>query len=210
MSATTTSLRLNLLPEARLAKLRAQRQRQLSATIATVICSVCAGLVVIAFAVTLAQSKHIGDLKKQITSAENDLYSHKDLNDIITLQQHLKALPDLYKQRAYMTRFFTIVQAVSPNEISINTVTYDNVSNTLTVSGHGKSFASVDKLVKVIEGGNPAALAPDGSTYFSNVSIDGVSSSGKQTSFNITMTVSSEATANPAVTPSPAPGANNG
>lgn len=194
MSATSSTLRINLLPEARLAKLRAQQQRQTAGTIATVICILCAVLVVGAYAVTLAQGKHISDLNRDIKTNESQLYGHKDLADMLTLQQHLADLPALYSQRAYLTHFFTIMQSLAPGEISVNTLTFNNTANTLTISGHGKSFAAIDKYVKVLEGGSSVSVDKDGNPYFSSVTINGVSNDSKTSSFNITLTVNSEVT----------------
>jgi hypothetical protein len=194
VSSTTTSLQINLLPDVRLAKQRAVSQRRMVGLIATLVCGSAVGLVVIAFAVTLAQAHRISNQTTQIGDLSSQLMSKSDLNDVVTLQQHVTALGPLFKERLYLTNFFGIMQNVATSEISINNLTFQTTSGTLVVTGHAKSFAAADKYVKVMQSNVADAKAKDGTPYFTNLVINGLTRDGTSTNFSFTVHVNPEAT----------------
>jgi hypothetical protein len=194
VSSTTTSLQINLLPDVRLAKQRAVSQRRVVGLIATLVCGFAVGLVVIAFAVTLAQAHRISNQTTQIGDLSSQLMSKSDLNDVVTLQQHVTALGPLFKERLYLTNFFGIMQNVATSEISINNLTFQTTSGTLVVTGHAKSFAAADKYVKVMQSNVADAKAKDGTPYFTNLVINGLTRDGTNTNFSFTVHVNPEAT----------------
>jgi hypothetical protein len=193
VSSTTSTLQINLLPDARLAKQRSIERRRAVGLLATTISGVMIGLVVIAYAVTLAQDHRISNQSKQISDLSNQLLSKPDLNNVVTLQQHITDLGPLYKQRIYLTNFFATMQNVATTDISVNNLTYQTTSGNLAITGHAKSFAAVDKYVKILEAGIKDAKAQDGAPYFSNIVISGLSKDGTTTNFSLTVQVNSEA-----------------
>jgi hypothetical protein len=157
------SVRINLLPDIRLAKIRARHIRQLAFGIATLTSGLAIGIVVVLVIITTAQQLQIAGLNKSIHDKQSELAGKSDLQEIATLQQHLNSLPTLYSDRPSIVAFFAAVQKVTPTELSLNKVDFTQLA-TIQATGNARSMATVDKLVKAMQ----ASKAPDGSNYFSN------------------------------------------
>jgi hypothetical protein len=104
----------------------------------------------------------------------------------------LAALPGLYAQRAYFTKFFAAYGTANPGEVSLGSLTLD-VGNTLTAVGSAQSYAAVGKLARALEAVNVTVGADakkDNLPYFTNVTIQAVGRSSNQITFTLVATMS--------------------
>ncbi|HSX01575.1 MAG TPA: hypothetical protein VLF67_05020, partial [Candidatus Saccharimonas sp.] len=141
---------VNLLPDTRQAKLKAARRRQLATSIAVVVWIVCGGVVVLMALYTTSQKLIISGLNSKIADNTQKLENTQGLIDALTTQQHLAALPGLYKNRAFFTKFFNAYGEANPQQVSLATMTL-GADNSLTVVGTAPSFAAVGKLARAME-----------------------------------------------------------
>ncbi|MDB5179069.1 MAG: hypothetical protein JWN01_1012 [Patescibacteria group bacterium] len=185
------SVLINLLPDTRQVKLRDRRRRQLAGGIAVTIWSVCGAAILLMGLYEGSQKLIIDAQTKKITANEAKLEATPGLVDALTAQEHLAALPALYAQRTYLTKFFEVYTESNPADITLTSLTMD-ASNVLTVNGSGKTYEAVAKLARALEA-NHVSLGKQASTanaaYFTNVSLQSVSRSNNQVSFTLNATL---------------------
>ncbi|HVQ43644.1 MAG TPA: PilN domain-containing protein [Candidatus Saccharimonadia bacterium] len=179
---------INLLPDLRQAKLRERRRRQLVSGVSVTIWIVCGAVVALMSIIAAGQKVSISNHTKAITQGKTDLENVAGLLDALTAEEHLKALPALYDQRVYLTKFFKAYSEASPVSTTISSLSADN-QNVLTVRGVAPTYAEVAKLARALIGSNvtvgSSALASN-SPYFSDVTIQSVDS-GDKTGVNFTI-----------------------
>ena len=95
-----------------------------------------------------------------------------------------------------MTKFFESYTRSDPTDVTLNSLNVDT-SNTLTVQGQGKTYASVAKLARALAAASATGVSSSAPSqpYFTNVQITQVGgNSGKGVTFSIAATLQSGAT----------------
>lgn len=187
---------INLLPDIRLAKQRERTRRQLFTGVSLLICGVGIGVVVILFLTTASQKLIIATLSSNITAKTKTLQDTPDLIDALTAQEHSAALPTLYSNRVYFTKFFAAYIQASPTDVQISSLSCDPL-NAVAITGTAKSYASVAKLAKALAALNVSVgtgANTSNAPYFTNVVIQTVALSSGKVSFTINTTASTEVT----------------
>ncbi len=190
------SVLINLLPDTRQAQQQNSKRRQLATGIAVGIWSVCGGLLVLVGLYVASQKLIINSVTHDIATKQKQLEGTKNLVKALTAQQHLAALPGLYSQRAYLTKFFTTYSQANPTEVSLNTLSLDT-NGILTVNGSAASYAAVAKLAKGLEAVNitvGTGASSSNQPYFTNVSLQSANRSNNRISFTLNATLASEVT----------------
>jgi Tfp pilus assembly protein PilN len=200
------SVRLNLLPDLRQARLRDAQRRRQATVVAVVIWIVAGGVVLLLGLFNGAQKFTSNDLSKKITDKKSQLSSIDGLTTALTAQQHLAALPGLYDKRVYFTKFFTAYNQLSPGDITLSSLNI-GADNIMKISGTATSFTSVAKLAKAMSQGDTSStgstIANSSSStqntlkpnYFTDVVIAQVTKTNSGlVNFSLTATASSGAT----------------
>lgn len=188
---------INLLPDVRQEKVKAKHRRQTAAALATVITSIAVGLVIILFLITQGQKIRISQLQASINDSQSKITGDKDAVKIVTAQQHLASLPDLYRQRVFMSKFFTVLGTVSPKDYDLETLTVD-ATNTIKFTGKARNYYTVAKFAKALEADN-VTIGPSpnvsNSPNFTDIKLDTTSAGNDgKVSFTLTTTMSKEVT----------------
>jgi hypothetical protein len=186
------SIVVNLLPDVRQAKLREHRRRQLASGIAVMIWVVCGVTLILMLVIITGQKVAINLATKDIQDKTGQLKQVTGLTDALTAQQHMAALPGLYGQRVYMTKFFDAYQQADPRTITVNSMAVDS-TNVLSVVGTSGTMADIAKLDRALEASNVkvgTTAAPTNSPYFTNVTITSDSRGGNKINFSIKATLS--------------------
>ena len=167
------AITINLLPDLHQAKLKAKRYRQLAVGSSIVVCSASLGIVLVLFIAVQAQNVQMDRLKNSIQEKEAIWVGTPNLQKILTTQQNLVFLPQLYKERAYMTKFLNLLGSVSPKDIALQSLDLDS-ANTLKVIGRSRNYAAATKFAKALEASN-VTLGPgagrDNLPNFSNINL---------------------------------------
>lgn len=138
-------VQFNLLPDIKVQYIKARSQKQLFVFISTIV--IIATVVIIVLLVSFVfgvQRKSINDLNKDIDSKGSALTSTPDLDRILTVQNQLKALPDLHDEKPVATRLYGYVSQVTPSDATIARIRVDFAENTLTISGSATSLEVVN------------------------------------------------------------------
>ena len=183
------SVRLNLLPDLRQQRLKDKQRRQTVTAVAIGVCVVAGGITILLALYDGALKINVAQLSSKIKDKQSQLTSITNLIPALTAQQNLAALPGLYKQRVYYTKFFTAYDQVAPNDITLGNLGVD-ANNQLKVSGVASSYTSVAKLAEAMAANKVSLDGGAAKPYFGNVQIlDTSRGSGTQVTFNITATV---------------------
>jgi Tfp pilus assembly protein PilN len=188
---------INLLPDARKEKLRDQNNRQLAISAATAAVIGSIGVIVLLIVITQAQSLQIRLLSDSITKkAQQITQDIPEAQAIATVQSHLDSLGTLYAGQVRVSKFFTVLESVSNNDVSISSVSLD-AGNKLTVTGVARSYNSAAKLAEAMKASNvtlgenaSASNQPD----FSNVLLTTLSGEQGKVGLSITATVATGVT----------------
>ncbi len=144
------SILINLLPEARLARLRNQSRKRFYTAIAIVSTGSVAAVVItfllfLGFlnATYLINESRLNDLNQEISK-------NKDLEqNAATLQANLQAFTILNQKRTYPTRIYKNLYEATPDNVKITSIQV-NVDGKITISGVTKSFADVGRYREIL------------------------------------------------------------
>lgn len=191
------TVQINLLPDARLARLKAKRNRQLAGGISTVVVAASLGAVVLLLIITGAQRLRLDALQRSIDERKAEINSVENLREMLTVQKHLAALPGLYDQRVYISRFFDVLSTVSSRDLSLSNVQI-TADNQVIATGKGRNYAIVAKFVKALESANVhigQGASKDNQPYFTDVTLDTLTAKeGGTVEFTLNASMSGEVT----------------
>ncbi len=182
------SIAINLLPDVRLARLRAQHVRHLVTGIAVAIWIVVAIIVGGMFGMIGAQKLVLSNVNNQIAKNTAKIQSTSGLTMALTTQSTLRTLPSLYGSRSYFSKFMPVITGAMPANLTISNISSDS-TGLLTITGTASSAYAIDQFYEALKlSGSQSA----GGAYFSGVTINGV---GKDAttgldSFTLTATMS--------------------
>jgi Tfp pilus assembly protein PilN len=141
-------IQFNLLPDIKIQYLRANRQKHTVVLVSTLVTvasvAVLAVLLVIVYGL---QKKNVADLNKDIKTASSQLQSTKDLNKILTVQNQLKALPQLHDDKPVASRLFTYLGQATPANANNDHVITDFAEHTISISGTSDTLSTVNAYI---------------------------------------------------------------
>lgn len=138
-------VQFNLLPDVKVAYLKAKRSKRLLLTIAISASAACLGLTTLLFiGVQVGQKQHINDLTKDIKAEVSKIQSVEDLDKILTIQNQLATLPQLHENKPLLSRLFTYIGQTTPSSVTISKLDIDMAVSTMTVSGSADSISTVN------------------------------------------------------------------
>lgn len=141
-------IQLNLLPDVKIAFIKARAQKRLVILFSTIIATAALTICILLFTyVNVVQKKSSNDLSTDITSSSNELTETKDLNKILTVQNQLMSLDGLHGQKPATDRLAGYIARTTPEGISINQLAIDFATKTVTVSGKAGNLEVVNRYV---------------------------------------------------------------
>lgn len=195
-------IQFNLLPDVKLAFMRAERQRRLVLTISILASSIALGLFLVLFLyVNVVQHKSVNDLTSDISAASKDLMSTKDLNKILTVQNQLGSLDELHDQKPISSRLFGFLQQVTPSDVTITQLNVDFTQNTMSITGKAPELVSVNTYIDSLKfttfvakdvDGNVVNDPAEGAPAFSDVVLSQFGRSDQGATYTITLNFDAE------------------
>jgi len=141
-------VQFNLLPDVKLEYNRTQRVKSLVYTISTI--ALVASLIIfllMLFMVDVVQKRQMNDAGKQVDSASQKLKAISGIDQIITIQNQLQALPKLHQSKHAVSRIFVYLPQITPTNVSINKLDLDEGQSTMVISGSANSQQAVNTFV---------------------------------------------------------------
>jgi hypothetical protein len=180
-------IQFNLLPDVKLEYVKAQRTKHLL-TLVSIVVSVAAlsVLAISLFSVDVVQKKSLHDLNKDISRYSNQLKSVNDLDKILTVQNQLGTLTSLHEQKPVAGRLFGYLSQVTPQQASLNKLTVDFATNTITLGGSGPTLDVVSTYTDTLKRTTYKTDNDTSGRAFSSVVLATFSRDDKGASFTIT------------------------
>jgi Tfp pilus assembly protein PilN len=191
------NIQINLLPEARMHKLRNAAKKKTYATIAGLTGGILAAAIVVFIMLQGFLSATYSANSTKINELNKELATTKPMEEeSATLQANLASFYQLNTNRTYVTRFFTNFFKMVPSFVKIDSVAIA-ADNTVTVTGSTQSFADVSRFANLVEQYNLNYLPQedlDRVAIFTNANFTSVSKDTKtgKTTFSMTFKVNQD------------------
>jgi Tfp pilus assembly protein PilN len=171
-------IQFNLLPDVKLEYIKARRTKRTVMMTSVLVGAASLALFVLLFVVVnFVQKEHLSNLNADIDKNKSELKAKPGLAKILTIQNQLNSLPELHKQKPVASRVLGYAQQLTPQNVSISTLTVNFTDQTLRIEGSADSLATVNTFVDTLKftnytttssvGEGSQATAP--SLAFSNV-----------------------------------------
>lgn len=185
------NIQVNLLPEARLHKLKNEARKKTFATLASLVATAFLATIIV-FAMLqgfLLATYNIN--KNKIADLDKALLPSKELEEnATTLQANLGAFYQLNSNRTFASRIFTNLSKVTPSNVTIKNLQIDN-KDLVTVSGTTDSYADVARFGESLTEYNVNYLPQEGldrKPIFKEVTITSTTKDATTGKVNFSMT----------------------
>ena len=189
------NIRVNLLPEAKLSKVRnkAKRRTYTTITILTLAIAAIICVLLVMLRIFLQGTYALGE--RNMKSLKDEIGKQKDLEEnASTLQQNLASFYALNSTRTYASAIINNFFKAVPANVTVASISFDDKGK-VTIAGSTDSFADVSRFASSLEQYNVDFLPqPELSreAVFKNVAILSVNKSEGKTSFSITFDVNKD------------------
>jgi len=184
---------INLLPDVRIQRLKAAHQRRLALSSMILVVVVSSALLLVGFLIVSAQNLQINNLTQSIKDKHADIAGIPDVSNILATQQTLVSLDGLYANRVRLSAFFTLLQNISPKDVSIHSLALAD-GNIITITGLAKDYLTASQLAKAMETSSTDGkgnVTTNGTPDFANVQLSGLTAdSSGHVSFSISAVAS--------------------
>lgn len=144
-------IQLNLLPDVKMAYIKAQRTRRLMLSISVLIAVAAIALLVLLLSVSGLQKKHLNDLSSDIKSESQELESRPQIDRMLTVQNQLNSLTPLHAESPAAARLFSFLNQVTPANVNITDLKIDFTQQTATITGTSDSLVNVNKYIDTLK-----------------------------------------------------------
>jgi Tfp pilus assembly protein PilN len=144
-------IQFNLLPDIKVQSIRTQKTKRTVIVIAVASVAFSVGLLVLVFSFTAVQKQHIGNLDEDISSLRSELEGVEDLTEILSVQNQLNTLPDLYNQRPAVDRLPVYIDQTTPTVVKLNNLLLDYSTSTMEISGTADTLEAVNNYADTLK-----------------------------------------------------------
>ena len=183
-------IQLNLLPEVKIAYLRAQQTKRFFVFTSMIVGGGAIAVVALmALFVYGVQGRHSANLDANIKSNLANLQGKENLSQILTVQNQLDTLEGLHDQKPIVSRLFDYFIVLIPDEVSLNDVELqftDAGDVVIEMNGTGDEFKSINQFADSLKNAQYTSVettAPE--SAFRSVTLDTIGRSDENTIFTI-------------------------
>jgi hypothetical protein len=159
-------IQLNLLPDIKKEYLKSQKMRALIMSISLVVTLSAIGLSVLLFVyVTFLQQLQISIVTDDIKAKTTQLNAVTDLSKYLTIQNQLKALPELHAGKGIYSRllsFLPVLNPNAPNRVALSQLQLSTSDKMVGFTGSTASFESLNVFADTLR--NAQVKYKDGSS----------------------------------------------
>ena len=179
-------IQVNLIPDLKAEFLKAQRNKRVAISIATLVAAAFVAVVVLLFIyVNVVQKEHTDNLTEEIGGLVSDFQAAQDLDKIVTVQKQLEALPILHDEKPLISRLASFLTVITPEEVEFRSIDLSFESGRINMTGTAETVADANKFVNTVKGAR--YILPDDPenpiTPFTNVILSAIGSGDDGTNF---------------------------
>jgi cell division protein FtsB len=181
-------IQFNLLPDVKLAYIRAGRLRRMVVVLSVLVTVAAVIVVLLMLGVTSLQRKHLSDLNADIKAENAQIASQKDLNKILTVQNQLESIKALHDGKPAVPQLAKYLNEVTPVKANISNIKADFTLHTLSITGTADALVTVNQYVDTLKFTTYAVkgdTSKSATKAFSNVVLSSFSLGDDQASYTI-------------------------
>lgn len=185
-----SSIQFNLLPDVKVEYEQAKSNQKKVSVIAFGISAVCVGLFILSFlSVNGLQHKLLSDADSKMTNLNSQIKAVPNVQNIITVQNQLTALPSLAAKKHVMSRLFDYLPQVVPPKAGISDLVADTTLNTITITGVADSVQTVNAFVDTLKNAQyTTATTKTPLPAFSNIVLTSINRDSSGAAYTLTAT----------------------
>ena len=147
-------VQLNLLPDVKKAYLRSQKTKAVVISSSILITLSAAAVAVLLFMyVTFGQALQISIITGDIKRKAQEVANVQDVDKYLTIQNQLKALPELHDQKGLSSRLFDFLPILNPgppNNVKLSVLNMSTADRTILLNGNTSTFESLKVFVDTL------------------------------------------------------------
>lgn len=180
-------IQFNLLPDVKLEYVKAQRTKRTVMSMALIATAASFVLFALLFlTVHVVQKTSIKNLDKDIDTYTRELRETPDLNKILTIQNQLGSIGGLHTDKVVASRATTIVEQVTPANVTIGSMLIDYEAGTFTVTGKADGLDKVNTFVDSLKFTTFDTKDEQGQNAFTKVVLSQFTRDDQGTTYTIT------------------------
>jgi hypothetical protein len=150
------TIQLNLLPDVKKEFIKAQKTKALVISSSIMVTLGAAGITVLLFLyVTVAQQLQMALITNDIQNKTAELNSVQDLGKYLTIQNQLRALPELHDQKGVYSRLFSFLPVLNPGapnnvRLSVLQLSSTESDSAFFFTGNAATFESLNVFVDTL------------------------------------------------------------
>jgi Tfp pilus assembly protein PilN len=142
----------NLLPNIKMQYIKARRQQHLVVLISVIAIIASSAILVLLMVTTyVVQKKQLSDVRTTVAQDANKLRTTPNLDQMLTVQAQLSALPGLHDDKPAASRLSTYLTQLTPSKATISTLQVSYTQNTVSLSGSADSLATVNQFTDTLK-----------------------------------------------------------
>lgn len=156
-------IQFNLLPDIKVQYIKTQRLKRMMTTVSVVAIAASVGLLILMFSFVAVQNKHVENLDKDIDALTSELQGNPELTKILSVQNQLNSLPQLYAGRPAIDRLPGYIDQATPVGVNMGRLIVDFSTSTIEVTGQASSLELMNAYVDSLKYTTFEKTAEDGS-----------------------------------------------
>lgn len=166
-------IQFNLLPDVKKEYIKAKRTKRMIISVSTIVSISSIVVLVLVFSyVQVVQKKSINDLTKDIEQEVASIQSVQGLDEILTIQNQLNTIPELFVTRPETSRIIDYMKQVVPAGVYINDLKVDVLNSSMEISGESGSLLLINKFADTLKFATYNSDDVKGVKSFSNITTD--------------------------------------
>lgn len=147
-----SAVQFNLLPDVKLDYIKTQRTRNIVLTNAILITAAAFTIfLIMMFTVNVVQKRQLSNADAEVAKATQELKQVKNIEQVLTVQNQLKTLSGLHKDKYVSSRVFTYLPQVTPTNAKVGNLSLDFAENTLLIEGTANSQHTVNIFIDTLK-----------------------------------------------------------
>jgi hypothetical protein len=152
-------IQFNLLPDVKITFVKANRVKRMVAVISSLVALVTLSIMLILLSVVDIVQKHeISSNATKLQSSINAVHGIASLNQILTVQNQVAALPTLYNNDPVASKMFNYINQITPAQATISDLTVDfaaantgTPADTISIQGDTDTLNTVQNFVDTMK-----------------------------------------------------------
>ncbi|HVW22913.1 MAG TPA: hypothetical protein VHB51_00240 [Candidatus Saccharimonadales bacterium] len=141
-------IQFNLLPDVKMAYIKAQQTRRLFMSISVIASGVAVFLLVVSLiSVDVVQKKNLHDLNHDIDTNAKELQDTPQLSKVLTIQNQLNVLTSLHNQKPAANRLFGYLSQVTPSKATISNISVDFTAHSMSITGNANALSTINTFI---------------------------------------------------------------